>query len=148
MAADGNIKDLHVKGWSWVRVQGWEVDMRSLNSLSDEEILEYYNLYNNLTPRERNIKIKSYDTKFALHIFRLLDEIEQILTVGDVDLLRNKEQLKQVANGYYTLKEIDIYFKETEKRLELAYNKSTLPYSPRTKEVRNLLSGCLNEFYG
>lgn len=97
--------------------------------------------------RRANIEKYGYDVKFAVHIFRLLDEVEQLLLTGDLDLMRNREQLKSVLKGYYTLEEVDNYFKETESRLAKVYDESSLPYGPRTEEVRRLLVECLDEFY-
>jgi len=97
--------------------------------------------------RKLAIEKYGYDTQFAVHIFRLLDEVEQILTLGDIDLTRNREQLKRVKEGYYKLEEIDKYFKEKELMLEKAYNESTLPWGPREKEIRELLVTCLEDFY-
>ena len=87
------------------------------------------------------------DTKYALHLFRLLGEGEQLLSTGNMDLTIDRARLKLVKKGLYTLPEIETYFKETEKRLEKVYAESTLPYSPRVDEVRKLLVECLDQFY-
>src|SRR5262245_49407533 len=48
--------------------------------------------------RRELIEKYGYDTKFAYHLIRLLNEAEQILAEGDLDLMRNREQLKDVRN--------------------------------------------------
>jgi predicted nucleotidyltransferase len=67
-----------------------------------------------------------YDTKFATHIVRLLNEVEQIMIEQDLDLQRNREQLKSVRNGEWTLAQLEDYFEQKERALEDVYTKSTL----------------------
>ncbi len=89
-----------------------------------------------------------YDVKFATHCIRLLDEVEQILTLGDMELGRNREQLKAIRNG--EVPEVDIYtwFSEKEKYLEKLYEESKLPYGPDETKIKTLLINCLEEHYG
>lgn len=89
------------------------------------------------------IKKYGYDTKFAVHLYRLLDEVEQLLRTGDVDLMRNREQHKQVLNGFYTYEEVEQFFKERERQLHEAYENSTLPYGPPSGAIRDLLMICI-----
>lgn len=51
------------------------------------------------TKRREDYDKYGYSLKFAYHVIRLLDEIDQILTEGDLDLTRNKEQLKSIRRG-------------------------------------------------
>jgi len=88
-----------------------------------------------------------YDTKFAFHVIRLLNEIEQILTEGDLDLQRDREQLKAVRNGQWTENEIYEYFTDKEKLLEEVYMKSELRHSPDIDAIRKLLFECLEMHY-
>lgn len=99
--------------------------------------------------RKALIEKYGYDTKFAVHIFRLLDEVEQILTTGNIDLTRNREQLKSIMKGFYTLEEVHAYFKEKEASLQKAYDASTLPWGPEIhhEEIRSLLQQSLETFY-
>lgn len=89
-----------------------------------------------------------YDVKFAYHVVRLLGEVEQILSEGDLDLQRNKEQLKSIRRGEWKLEEIEDYFYRNEKNLEKLYIDSKLPHSPDEEAIRTLLFDCLEEFYG
>lgn len=97
--------------------------------------------------RKANIEKYGFDLKFAIHLFRLLLEVEQLLTTGDLDLTRDREQLKLIAKGFYSLDEVHDWFKKTEVSLEQVYQNSKLPYGPRIKEIRKLLLTCLNTFY-
>lgn len=90
-----------------------------------------------------------YDVKFAYHIVRLLNECEQILVEGDLDLRRNNDQLKSIRNGEWTVDQIDSYFVEKQKHLE-AINADTkaIPNLIRDKEIKELLLNCLEHHYG
>lgn len=89
-----------------------------------------------------------YDVKFAYHIVRLLNEVEQILVEGDLDLERNREQLKSIRRGEWTLHEIETYFKQKESSLEKTYTDSKLPYGPDEAKIKNLLLECLEMHFG
>ena len=89
-----------------------------------------------------------YDVKFAGHIIRLLDECEQILQDGDVDLTRACEQIKAVNRGEMKLEEIEDLFKRKEKYLETLYEKSELRHSPDVDAILDLLLRCLEEHFG
>lgn len=89
-----------------------------------------------------------YDIKFAYHIIRLLDEVEQILTTGDLILDQNREQLKSIRRGEWKLEEIEQYFSDKEKRLEQVYIDSKLSWEPDEEKIKLLLLSCLEEHYG
>lgn len=89
-----------------------------------------------------------YDVKFAYHVVRLLNEVEQILTEGDLDLQRNREQLKSIRKGEWTEAEVRDYFQRKEGELESLYRRSTLPHAPDEPRVKQLLLECLEEHYG
>ena len=97
--------------------------------------------------REGDYEKYGYSTKFAYHIVRLLNEAEQILLEGDLDLQRNNEQLKSISRGEWTADQIQRYFDYKEGDLEKAYNKSSLPYKPDVDAIRALLFECLEMHY-
>lgn len=67
---------------------------------------------------EKNRSIGAqYDCKFAYHIVRLINEVEQIMSEGDLDLERNNEQLKSIRRGEWKLEQIVEYFQFKEKDL-------------------------------
>ena len=98
--------------------------------------------------RYESVQKYGYDIKFALHVVRLLSEVEQILMKGDLDLEENREQLKSIKNGEWTQDQIFKYFDTKEKQLEEVYLKSTLQYKPNKDKIRNLLIDCLEQYYG
>jgi len=89
-----------------------------------------------------------FDVKFAYHVVRLLDEVEQILSTGQLNLQRNKEQLKAIRRGDWSLAQIEDYFREKEKQLESVFVSSKLPDYPDTDAIRELLTNCLEQHYG
>jgi uncharacterized protein len=98
--------------------------------------------------RAENIKRNGYDEKFAYHIVRLLNEVEQILTEGDLDLERNSEQLKSIRRGEWPIEKLHEYFTKKESDLESVYNKSELPHSPNEEEIKQILIKALEMHYG
>jgi len=97
--------------------------------------------------RKELVERHSYDTKFASHVVRLLNECEQILAEGDLDLQRSKEQLKSIRRGEWTQKQVKDYFERNEPRLEKLYNESKIPYSPDESQIKKLLLQCLEYHY-
>jgi uncharacterized protein len=104
--------------------------------------------------RKRLVDEMGFDLKFAYHIVRLLNQIEQILTEGDLDLQRNSEQLKAIRRGEWSFEQIEEYFEKKEMELESLYNKNKagLPWGPKDSglqdKVKQLLFACLEEHYG
>jgi hypothetical protein len=89
-----------------------------------------------------------YDVKFAYHLVRLMCEIEQILVEHTLDLEKNREQLKAIRRGEWSLKQVETYFHTKERELESLYTTSTLPHSPDESAIKQLLLDCLEEHYG
>ncbi len=89
-----------------------------------------------------------FDVKFAYHVVRLLDECEQILVHGDIDLRRNREHMKAIRKGEVSEEDIRKWAADKEKQLEKLYVDSTLPHSPDQAKIQALLESCLEEHYG
>ena len=89
-----------------------------------------------------------YDVKFAYHVVRLLDEVEQLLLYQDMDLRRDAERLKAIRRGEWSLEQLEEYFKQKESDLEQVYLASRLPDVANTKAVRQLLTDCLEQHFG
>jgi|19_taG_2_1085344.scaffolds.fasta_scaffold01205_13 predicted nucleotidyltransferase len=94
------------------------------------------------------IEAHGYDTKFAYNVVRLIGEVEQLLTTGDMDLQQDKERLRAIREGKWPMERVKAFFVEKEKALEELYNSSPLPYSPREEEIKALLVRCLEMHYG
>lgn len=99
--------------------------------------------------RARTIAEHGYDVKYAYHLVRLLNECEQILLEGDLDLLRGSEQLKAIRRGDWPLETLLAHFDERIATLEKIYPTSNaVPYSPPEDALRELLLECLEHHYG
>jgi hypothetical protein len=121
------------------------------DSMSQPERFELLRLCDAVTvagPRFVNITKFGFDVKFAYHVVRLLDEVEQIMVEHDLDLQRNREQLKAIRRGEWTQGQIIDHFENKEKALEDVYLKSTLPTHPDEKAIKQLLIDCLEHHYG
>ncbi len=88
------------------------------------------------------------DVKFMYHIVRLLDEVEQILMFGDLDLQRAKEYMKAIRRGEVSEEDIIAHFNTKEKQLEKVYEESKLPWGPDEPAIKQLLIDCLEVHYG
>jgi len=89
-----------------------------------------------------------YDVKFAYHVVRLLDEVEQILTLGDLDITRAREHMKAIRRGDVSREDVERFFTEKEHQLESVYQNSTIPYKPEEARIKQLLLDCLEQHYG
>lgn len=99
--------------------------------------------------RYESIMKHGYDLKFAYHVVRLLNEGEQILTEGDIDLQQNREQLKAIRRGEWTKEQVENYFAKKESDLETVYsNCKIIPHKPNMIAIKELLINCLEEHYG
>ena len=98
--------------------------------------------------RAESIEKFGYDVKFAYHVVRLLDEVEQILSEHDLDIERNREQLKSIRRGEWGLDALQAWFAAKERQLEAAYAASTLRHSPDEGALKSLLLSCLETHYG
>jgi len=89
-----------------------------------------------------------YDVKFAYHVVRLINEVEQILVEGDLDLTLNREQLKSIRRGEWKEEDIRKWFEDKETGLEKVYTESKLQKKPDQQKIKTLLIECLEHHYG
>ncbi len=98
--------------------------------------------------RKEMVEKFGVDVKFAYHVVRLLNEVEQILTEHDLDLERNREQLKSIRRGEWDMERIQNYFATKERELESLYTSSSLQSKPDEEKIKELLLNCLEIHYG
>lgn len=122
--------------------------MPDIKHLTDEELTKYHALFKKLSNRAIDQKIRTYDSKFAYHVVRLLNEVEMILSEGTLDLQRNREQLKSIRRGDWSEQDILDYFSKKELGLEELYQSSKLRYAPDEEAIKALLLNCLEHHYG
>jgi uncharacterized protein len=90
-----------------------------------------------------------FDCKMSYHLLRLIDEIEQILTTNDIDLMRNREECIAMREGRWgTFERLESHFNTKIEALEGLLLKGALPMQPRTGELHQLLFNCIEQFYG
>jgi uncharacterized protein len=98
--------------------------------------------------RKELVDKHGYDIKFGYHVVRLINEVEQILVEGDLDITRNREQLKSIRRGEWKEEDIRKWFEDKEMELEKLYLQSSLPHSPDEQRIKTLLLECLEHHYG
>jgi predicted nucleotidyltransferase len=120
-----------------------------LKSYSYSQLCKIKNKTNSSNPkRAADIEEHGMDLKFAYHVLRLLGECEQILIEHDLDIEKNREQLKSVRRGEWTFETLENYFIEKEKSLETIFANSALRPYPDEKKIKELLLQCLEMAYG
>jgi uncharacterized protein len=98
--------------------------------------------------RKKLIEKYGYDTKMAYHTLRLLDQLDQILTSGEIDLMRNKEECKLMRSGEWG--DLDRFENEFQKRMDYVAElsrKCALPTQPEKGSLKKLLMEILEEHY-
>jgi len=98
--------------------------------------------------RYKDIQQYGFDCKFAYHVVRLINEVEQILTEKNLNLERDREILKAIRRGEWTEEKITRYFEQKEEQLKNVYHKSDLPYGPQEDKIKKLLIECLECYFG
>jgi len=89
-----------------------------------------------------------YDIKMAYHTLRLLDQLDQILTIGDIDLMRNKEECKLMRKGEWG--DFDRFDKEFQRRIDYVTDlsrKCNLSPQPQEGALKALLLEIIDEHY-
>ena len=98
--------------------------------------------------RAELVDAHGYDVKFGYHVVRLLLEVEQILVHHDIDLERDREQLKAIRRGEWPLERLMQWAQDKEKALEAVYHSSPLRYGPDEALIKRHLLHCLEAHYG
>lgn len=123
--------------------------MHKLRGYAYAQLSKIENHSNSSNPdRQELIAAFGFDTKFSYHLVRLILEAEQILTEHDLDLERNREILKSIRRGEWTLDRLKEFFYAKEKSLVDVYAKSTLRDVPDEDAIKALLMDCLETHYG
>lgn len=126
-------------------------DVDALAGLSEEEFQTYYDLYDKMfssSKRAERVKNQTFDVKFAYNLARLLDECEQLLLNGEMDIQKGREYYKAIRRGDVPLDDIEAYMNSKDLHLQNAYANTTLPDLPNIAKIRKLLNECLEEHYG
>jgi hypothetical protein len=125
--------------------------MNNLESLTDKELFEYAQLYDNMlgeSERAEYVKFHSYDVKFGYHLLRLLDEAQQLLETGEMDLQRAKEPMKAIRRGEWKKEDLVKWAQDKAAELDVAFTNTKLPQKPDEVQLKKLLIECLEMHYG
>lgn len=139
--------DIYTRG-NYIDVRDYLWGQKGWNN---EDSVQYSNALKScgqITKRRDSIKKFGFDVKFAYHIVRLMEECDQILNTGDLNLQRDADLLKAIRRGEWSEERILSYFETKEKQLELDYASSTLRYGADESLIRTLLMSCLEHHYG
>ena len=103
------------------------------------------------TPKRQEYLDKfGYDIKMGYHPLRLLDQLNQLLDEGTIDLMRNKEECKAMRKGEWG--DWKTFDRVVSERLEALEKKSlatnAIPPKPRLGELKVLLGECIEDWYG
>lgn len=124
----------------------------SLDMLSETEIIQYFFLLKacpkNMSVRKDFVAEKGSDTKLMYHLFRLLDEVEQLLQNGEMDLQRGKDAMKAIRRGDWKEEDLIQWAQEKEHELDIAFTNCKLPDEPDEMTLKKLLLECLEMHYG
>ncbi len=105
--------------------------------------------FDNSPERKAEVEKYGYCLKFAYTLVRLLNEVEQILTKGDMDLRYKNDVLKDIRRGEWSKEDVFTWTESKIKELEEIFNQCTiLPDEPDETEIQNLLIDCLEMHYG
>lgn len=131
-------RDLFLHKGAWHRFKGYAYSQMHKMNTKDPK-----------SGKRKELRDKfGFDVKFSYHVVRLLNECEMILTEGTLDLQRNREQLKEIRRGEWTINDIKNYYDQKKIQLEEVYNKSKLPHSPDEGKIKELLLNCLEHHFG
>lgn len=123
--------------------------MHKLRGYAYSQMSKIRNKANSSNPkRAADVEAHGFDTKFAYHVARLVLQAEQILMEGDLDLMRNRELLKSIRRGEWSLAELETWFSSKEKDLETVYANSSLRNEPDEDVIKRLLMTALEMHYG
>lgn len=123
----------------WKRFRGYAADQ--FHKLKREKVPE--------TGKRRTLILTyGYDVKFAYHCIRLLNEAEQLLLTGELDLMQGNEEYKAIRRGEWNFARLEREFEARKVAVESVYHTSKLPEVPDRAAVKRLLLDCLEHHYG
>ncbi len=92
---------------------------------------------------------KNYDSKNMMHTFRLLDMAYEILSEGKIEVARsNRSELLSIRRGEWAYDDLITKAEKMMKRVEEAYENSSLPKAPDKLKINALLADLRTKFYG
>ena len=97
--------------------------------------------------RQALIEKYGYDTKYALHVFRLLKTGTEVLKEGVLRVRRpDAAFLLDIRNGKYTLAQVNEMAEASLKEMREAEEKSTLPERPNYNRMNKVVVGIVEDY--
>jgi uncharacterized protein len=94
--------------------------------------------------RKEEIRKYGYSPKNAMNMLRLMEQGVELLETGQIKFPRpNAGDLLKIKRGEVSLQTIERKYAELEKKLDDAYEKSTLPEKPDWDKINKLMTGIL-----
>jgi hypothetical protein len=98
--------------------------------------------------RDKLVDLYGYDTKYAMHIIRLLSEAKELMEDGRITYPRPEvEVLKDIRRGKYKLTELQEMGEQIRAEAEKARDKSSLPEKVDRAAISKLIADVHLEFY-
>lgn len=98
--------------------------------------------------RAESVAKYGYDVKNAYHVVRLVQQAEMVMTTHDLDLELNRELLKDIRSGSWTLERLESWFEKRQDDLETLFVTSDLRLTPDYDTIKSLLMQCLEAKFG
>jgi predicted nucleotidyltransferase len=94
----------------------------------------------NRNPKRKGTEEKfGYDTKYASHLFRLMEEGKELLLTGNITFpLPKAKQLLEIKNGFLTYERVLTLASTIEIEFEDLYDRSILPHNPNRNSLKEL----------
>lgn len=133
------------------------ISMKTFHAFKGYTHSQYHKMVNHVktgksdnSTRQEYMDVYGYDVKKAYHILRLLDIISQMLEgETQIDLMHNKEECKAMRRGEWgTWDDFSNFVNEKMLYIEKKSDECTLPYRPRSEEIRNILNNSIETWYG
>ena len=126
-----------------------ERELKYINALRNWQRYEEWKKHRNKKRAPLEEKYH-YDTKHAAHLIRLLRMGKEILSTGKVNVDRtgiDAEELKSIRNGSMKYDEIEQYANDSDKELDVLYEKSTLQKTPQIEKINALCLEIIEEYF-
>jgi len=96
--------------------------------------------------REELLTKYGYDTKFGMHLIRLMFEGKELLTTGNLQFpLKDKNLLLDIRNGKWKSEDVIAYSEELENEIESIYNNTKIS-KQKFDEVNKLCMNMLKQY--
>jgi len=126
-----------------------ERELKYINALRNWQRYEEWKKHRNKKRAPLEEKF-GFDTKHAAHLIRLLKMGKEILQTGKVNVDRTNidaEELKAIRNGSMKYEEIEQYANDSDKELDILYEKSTLQKAPQIEKIDALCVEIIEEYF-